>query len=70
MLERIFEEAIEAGLIQKRPIEELIASFYCILDGNVFQMFFYHDQGYEKRLKIVWNTFWLGLINEKLKSTV
>lgn len=75
MLSQLFTEAIEKGMIAKQPIEQLISSYFCILDGNVFHLFFYkehqkldyeaHEAHNEERMMNIWKIYWQGLCVEK-----
>ncbi len=65
MLRTIFTEAIEHGIIKEENVEDLLASYYCLLDGNFIQIFYYGLDSFERRLKNVWRIYWSGLIQKE-----
>ena len=61
ILHSIFTEGVEQKVIRNVPIEDLLASYYCLIDGLFIQMFYYGTEKYEARLQSVWNIFWAGV---------
>lgn len=61
ILRTIFLEGRETGVIRHGSVEDLVTSFYCLMDGNFVQLFYYGSQNYEARLRSVWNIYWNGL---------
>lgn len=57
VLRALFTEGIEAGIIRRERIEDLLASYYCLLDGSFIQMFYYGRQQFEERLQSVWRMY-------------
>ncbi|TVY06857.1 TetR/AcrR family transcriptional regulator [Paenibacillus cremeus] len=61
LLTGIFTEGIESGLLRRERPEDLVTSFYCLLDGTFIQQFYYERDDWEQRLQTVWRIFWQGL---------
>ncbi|SDE37369.1 transcriptional regulator, TetR family [Paenibacillus sp. UNCCL117] len=57
----MFEEGIQAGQLSPQPIDELIASFYCVMDGLFLQQFYYRQDDSKARMQAVWSIFWKGI---------
>ncbi|MBD2863714.1 TetR/AcrR family transcriptional regulator [Paenibacillus oceani] len=57
----IFEAAIEEGSIADRDADDLLAAYYCLLDGSFVQMFYYGPVQFQQRLRSVWSIFWEGI---------
>ncbi|WP_026678319.1 TetR/AcrR family transcriptional regulator [Fictibacillus gelatini] len=60
ILYSVFEEGIKTGVI-KGEIEDLLASFYCLIDGLFIQIFYYGKEEVEARFQKVWSIFWAGI---------
>lgn len=56
-----FSEGINEGLIKKQKVENLIAAFYCLIDGISIQMLIYDKKEFHIRLESIWNIFWEGI---------
>jgi len=63
LLSEIFQKAIENGEVRKLGLEDLVASFLCLMDGLFTQLFYYDrvPEQLEHRLKINWNIYWAGI---------
>jgi TetR/AcrR family transcriptional repressor of cmeABC operon len=61
LLAAIFAEGIKRGEIQQKPLEELLAAYYCLLDGLFIQLSYYGTKDFESRLHHVWNIYWSGI---------
>lgn len=57
----VFEEGIRKNEIKDQEIENLLAAFYCLIDGISMQMFFYDTDEFNKRLSSIWKIFWDGI---------
>lgn len=60
-LRDIFEAGVRDGTIKNRDTEDLLAAYYCLLDGAFVQMFYYGPQLFHDRLQSVWTIFWEGI---------
>ncbi|TCO77427.1 TetR/AcrR family transcriptional regulator [Marinisporobacter balticus] len=63
ILASIFEEGIENGIIKSNNIKNLLAAFYCLIDGVFVELHYYGRDAYKTRLDSIWNVFWTGIIN-------
>jgi len=61
----VFEKGIREGVIKNQEIENLLAAFYCLIDGISMQMFFYDRDEFNKRISSIWKIFWDGIKNEE-----
>lgn len=61
MYQSVFEEGIKSGVIKAKPCEDLMALFYCLIDGLALQLFLYDGNECEKRFKAIWEIFWEGI---------
>lgn len=59
----IFEEGVKSGIIKDNKPKELIAAFYCLVDGFFIESHYYVEQEYKSRINLVWNIFWTGITN-------
>lgn len=57
----LLTEGIETGVIENHPIEDLLDSFLCLMDGLFLQMFYYDEKKYEQKLHNIWKLFWSGI---------
>ncbi|TMV47587.1 TetR/AcrR family transcriptional regulator [Paenibacillus mesophilus] len=60
-LRDIFEAGVRDGTFKNRDTEDLLAAYYCLLDGAFVQMFYYGPQLFHDRLQSVWTIFWEGI---------
>ncbi|WP_028548884.1 TetR/AcrR family transcriptional regulator [Paenibacillus sp. UNC451MF] len=60
-LHDIFSTGIQKGLIRDEPVEELLASYLCLMDGCFLQLFYYGRPQFEQRLDGVWRIYWDGI---------
>jgi len=61
LLRQLFEEGIKLGVIHHSTMEDLIASYYCLMDGAFIQMLYYGPEVFEARLPGIWKMYWTGL---------
>jgi len=57
----LFSDAIQKGLIRDEPVQELLASYLCLMDGCFLQLFYYGRDRFEQRLACVWRIYWDGI---------
>ncbi|PLR81123.1 TetR/AcrR family transcriptional regulator [Bacillus sp. V33-4] len=57
-----FKTAINAGEIVPLNPEDLVATFYCMLDGLLMESHYYDQDEYEKRRNSIWTIFWQGIL--------
>ncbi|MEW9670480.1 TetR/AcrR family transcriptional regulator [Ammoniphilus sp. 3BR4] len=57
----VFEEGIRTNVIKNQELENLLAAYYCLIDGITMQMFFYDTEEFNKRLSSIWKIFWDGI---------
>lgn len=58
----IFEEGMRSGLLRRERTDDLIASFYCLLDGTFLQQYYYRNDDWQQRIDAVWSIFWKGIL--------
>lgn len=58
ILVEIFKTGQQKGEIPKQPIDPLIDSFYCLVDGLFVQRFFYSLSEYDKKVENAFEHFW------------
>lgn len=63
MLQAIFNEGIETGTIRCEKVEDLIAAFYCQIDGLFMQMLYCGRDNFDSKQESVWSIFWSGINN-------
>ncbi|PZE20711.1 TetR/AcrR family transcriptional regulator [Paenibacillus xerothermodurans] len=61
ILANIFTEGMRNGSIRQQRSEDLLASFYCLLDGAFIQQFYYARADFEQRLQSIWRIYWQGI---------
>ncbi|KNF07062.1 transcriptional regulator, TetR family [Gottschalkia purinilytica] len=57
----IFEEGFETKTIKKMETKDLLATFYCIIDGLLVEAHYYARQEYITRLDSIWKLFWSAI---------
>lgn len=57
----LFLEGMANGEISMHPVEELLAAYYCIIDGMSVQMQLYEREQLDRKLASIWGIFWQGL---------
>lgn len=57
----VFVEGIQKNVIKNQELENLLAAFYCLIDGISMQMFIYGAEEFNKRLSSIWKIFWDGI---------
>jgi AcrR family transcriptional regulator len=62
ILTAIFNEGMDSGLIRREQTGDLLASYYCLLDGAFIQQFYYTSLNLEQRMNSVWRMYWQGII--------
>ncbi|MDF2959994.1 MAG: TetR family transcriptional regulator [Paenibacillus sp.] len=60
-LQAIFMEGIQKGTIKEEPVEDLVASYLCLMDGCFLQLFYYGKEHFENRLQSIWRIYWDGI---------
>ncbi|WP_168198247.1 TetR/AcrR family transcriptional regulator [Crassaminicella thermophila] len=63
MLSAIFYEGMKRGVIKSNNIKNLLAAFYCLIDGLFVEIQYYGEKEYKPRIDSIWNVFWTGIIN-------
>jgi AcrR family transcriptional regulator len=63
VLKKIFNEGIETGMIRHEQVEDLLASYYCLIDGAFIQQYYYAQGDFEQRMQSVWRMYWQGIIS-------
>ncbi|WP_313799629.1 TetR/AcrR family transcriptional regulator [Cytobacillus sp.] len=61
VIKGIFSEGIEKGQLKKQSIDDLTASFLCLMDGIFLEMHYYQYHTFKQRVQQVWNIFWNGI---------
>lgn len=61
LLTDIFKQGMAEGSIVERPLEDLLAAYFCLLDGVFLQLFYYSSADFTNRLTSSWNVFWNGI---------
>lgn len=64
MYRQLFEEGMDNGEIKRRPIEEALAAYYCLIDGLSVQLMLYDSKKLKQTMERVWDIFWNGLKKE------
>ncbi|NHN33002.1 TetR/AcrR family transcriptional regulator [Paenibacillus agricola] len=57
----IFTEGMDAGIIRQENTRDMLASYYCLLDGAFIQQFYYTHDDFEQRMQGVWRMYWFGI---------
>ncbi|CAM3371063.1 MULTISPECIES: TetR/AcrR family transcriptional regulator [Brevibacillus] len=68
VLTEVLEQGIEEGVVCKRPVEQLIAAYYCMMDGILMQIHVYEPKQMEARITSIWEHFWRGLQAERCEG--
>jgi len=61
ILRTIFTEGIEKKEIREGKIENLIMSYFCLIDGVFMEFSYYGKEKMEPRIQNIWEHFWFGL---------
>jgi TetR/AcrR family transcriptional regulator, cmeABC operon repressor len=62
LLKELFTNGMNNGEINTTSqVEELVNTFYCLLDGLLVESHYYAKEVFEKRRDSVWNFFWNGM---------
>ncbi|MCZ8515534.1 TetR/AcrR family transcriptional regulator [Paenibacillus filicis] len=62
LLKQIFQDGLRSGHLRTaESADDLVMSFYCLLDGMFIQQFYYRPDDWEHRLQTVWRIYWQGL---------
>lgn len=64
-LRDIFQSGVRDGTLHNHRVEDMLAAYYCLLDGSFVQMFYYGPQMFQERLQNVWTIFWNGITRLK-----
>ena len=57
----LFRAGIASGIIRGETVEDLMASYYCLIDGLFVQMFYYKKEDFESKMQSAWKIFWNGI---------
>ncbi len=68
VLKDIFSQGIAQGVIKDQPVDDLIASFLCLMDGMFWELLLYHEDKFKKRVEQVWRVYWNGIGTESGKA--
>ncbi|WP_127580041.1 TetR/AcrR family transcriptional regulator [Paenibacillus koleovorans] len=61
LLSSLFEEGVADGTLRSIDVEQLIASFLCLMDGTFIQTHYYGAEEFGKRLPDIWKLYWAGI---------
>lgn len=61
VLRDCFKEGIQTGVIRETNLDDLIASFLCLLDGVLIQLFYYGPEMLRRRIDGIWRIYWSGI---------
>jgi TetR/AcrR family transcriptional regulator, cmeABC operon repressor len=61
LLADLFQAGIQNGEILEESVDDLLVSFYCMLDGLFIQMFYYKEKDFENKMRGTWKIFWNGI---------
>ncbi|WP_277585070.1 TetR/AcrR family transcriptional regulator [Psychrobacillus antarcticus] len=64
ILLRIFSQGVKQSIIRDQPVDDLIVSFLCLMDGIFLELFYYEEDKFKKRFEQIWNIYWNGICNE------
>jgi len=57
----LFQEGIDSGEIHAANIDDLLATYNCLIDGFFLQMFYYKEQDAGIKIQSAWKIFWQGI---------
>jgi len=63
ILHTILEEGMKKEEIRRANIEDLIISFYCLIDGIFIELSYYGEEKMTPRIPNIWKNFWCGIQN-------
>ncbi|MFC4076628.1 TetR/AcrR family transcriptional regulator [Salinithrix halophila] len=67
MLRRLFAEGMKQKKIRELPMEHLLSSFYCLLDGLFTQLLYNNNRTtFEAKLQHLWSIYWTGIRSSSL----
>ena len=66
ILREIFNRGIANHEIKKKPIDDLITHFLCIMDGLFLELHYYDYDTFLDKINIVWKYYWDGVKTESL----
>lgn len=61
----LFQRGIDEGTLKPHRPEELLAAFYCLLDGVFVEFYYYGPDTFRERNKAAWKVFWEGIQNDR-----
>ncbi|WP_078410537.1 TetR/AcrR family transcriptional regulator [Priestia abyssalis] len=61
ILRIIFIKGIENGELCDKNIEDLVISYYCLIDGIFIELSYYGKEKMEPRIQNIWDNFWFGV---------
>lgn len=68
ILTEIFTEGIKLGQLKDQPIDDLVASFLCLMDGIFLELLYYDEAKFKRRVEQIWNIYWNGISTNGEKS--
>ncbi|MDF2725734.1 MAG: TetR family transcriptional regulator [Paenibacillus sp.] len=60
-LRELFEAGVREGTLSSHRADDMLAAYYCLLDGSFVQMLYYGPKLFQERLQTVWTIFWRGI---------
>ena len=61
MLIELFKAGIKNGEIFENVVDDLLSSYYCMMDGLFIRMFYYRDKDFESKMQGAWKIYWKGI---------
>ncbi|WP_077720236.1 TetR/AcrR family transcriptional regulator [Novibacillus thermophilus] len=61
LLMEIFTDAMNENVVRKQAMDDLIASFFCLMDGLFLELFYYGEDVLMGKLEQIWQVYWTGL---------
>lgn len=64
ILQTIINTGMEKEEIRKGNIDDLIISYYCLIDGIFIELSYYGKEKMTPRITNIWRNFWCGIKND------
>ncbi|TCP31339.1 TetR family transcriptional regulator [Scopulibacillus darangshiensis] len=61
LLRDIFSKGIEQEVLKNQPVDDLIASFLCLMDGIFLELIYYQEAKFKRRVEQTWSIYWNGI---------
>ncbi|WP_028776100.1 TetR/AcrR family transcriptional regulator [Shimazuella kribbensis] len=68
ILKDIFSQGITQGVVKDQSVDDLIASFLCLIDGIFWELLIYPVDKFKKRVEQVWRVYWNGITTDNIKE--